>query len=125
MAFIPSSYSYGDPAQQDPAKVIEQISPILTALTEQFSDQTMRAEVLDARIENTQDLISRSPSWLKPTLQRRLNVLQARETASGRNVALEEERESSRRTWRTLGQVGVVAGILLLGAGAVRLLRND
>jgi hypothetical protein len=120
MPFVPSPYSsYGAPD----SALLEQFAPAIEVLAEQLTDETRQAAVIEARVQNLRDLIKNSPDFLKPALRRRLNVQKAKLEAAQRSVSLEREQESARRTWRALGQIGVVAGILLVGAGTVRVLR--
>lgn len=120
MQFVPSEYSdYGQSGD------LERYLPAVQAIAEEVLDETKQEAVLDARVKNLKELIRKSPDWLKPTLRRRLRVQEAKLSAAQRSVAIEREQESARRSWRVLGQVGVVAGILLAGAIGVRVLRKD
>lgn len=120
MGFVPSPYSdYGQSSQ------LEQYLPAVQAIAETVLDETRQEAVLDARVANLKELISKSPKWLKPSLRRRLRVQEAKLSAASRSVSIEREQETARRSWRVLGQVGIVAGILLAGAIGVRVIRKD
>jgi len=54
----------------------------------------------------------------------RLRNLQARLKAAERRQTLQRESESARRSWRTLGQIGLVSGVLVAVAIAIRVARR-
>jgi len=135
--FQPSPLSYGDgEAEPEPAAegkassssteaAIQEYAPLVKTGLEQVLDPTQQQEVLRARIKNTQKMIKRSPPILRGPLQARLRVLKAKLKAAERRVDLQREQESARRTWRTLGQVTVVGGVLLLLGLTARFVRQQ
>ena len=105
--------------------MIQEYAPLVKTGLEQVLDPTQQQEVLRARIKNTQKMIKRSPPILRGPLQARLRVLKAKLKAAERRVELQREQESARRTWRTLGQVTVVGGVLLLLGLTARFVRQQ
>lgn len=133
--FQPSTLSYGA-AESEPAAggkassasteaLVQEYAPLVKTGLEQILDPTQQQEVLRARIKNTQKMIKRSPPILRGPLQARLRVLKAKLKAAERRVDLQREQESARRTWRTLGQVTVVGGVLLLLGLTARFVRQQ
>ena len=123
--FSHPAYGAPDPGKQDDVQaIIAEYAPTAKLLVEQVTDPTQRVEVLRAQIVNTKKLLRRSPVFLKGPIRMRLRKLKARLKAAERRTELQREQESSRRTWRALGQVGVVIGALVGVAIVVRLLRR-
>ena len=129
--FQPSSLSGWGNSEADPQDsvtteaAIQEYAPLVKTGLEQILDPTQQQEVLRARIRNTQKMINRSPPLLRGPLQARLRVLKAKLKAAERRVGLQREQESARRTWRTLGQVAVVGGVLLLLGLTARFVRQQ
>ena len=118
----------GDKAASSSAStdaMIQEYAPLVKTGLEQVLDPTQQQEVLRARIKNTQKMIKRAPPLLRGPLQARLRVLKAKLKAAERRVELQREQESARRTWRTLGQVTVVGGVLLLLGLTARFVRRQ
>lgn len=128
-AFIPS---LGEPIAPEalPAEdtsteqMIKDYAPLVQAASEQLLDPTQQAEVLRAKIKNTKQMIRGVPPVLQGPLQMRLRTLQARLKAAERRQTLQRESESARRSWRTLGQIGLVSGVLVAVAIAIRVARR-
>jgi hypothetical protein len=112
--FRPSSASYGQ-TDSDPVATLEQYAPLVQSVVESATDASRQSEVLRAQIKNTKQLMRRQP-WLRNVLQLRLRKLRARLRAAERRLEKQRESESSTRTFRALGQTGIVAGIVLVGA---------
>lgn len=108
---------------QDPLELVEKYAPLAQGLAEQALDASRQVEVLTAQIKNTKELIRRFPGF-SGMLRLRLRKLQARKRAAERRLIKQQEGESSTRTYRTLGQVGAVAGIVLVVAVALRVVRR-
>jgi hypothetical protein len=113
------SYGYTDLGDKY-SDIIEEYGPMVKAIAEQYKDPIKQQAVLDARIANTQKLLRALPPALRGPLKSRLRVLQARRVSTEPQVKKQEEAETSLRTYRTLGQIGIVTGILLLLALTVR-----
>ena len=112
--FRPSSASYGK-TDSDPVATLEQYAPLVQSVVESATDASRQTEVIRAQIANTKQLMRRQP-WLRNMLQLRLRKLRARLRAAERRLEKQRESESSTRTFRALGQTGIVAGIVLVGA---------
>jgi len=112
--FHPSPHSYGQ-ADTDPLATLEQYAPLVQSVVESASDASRQSEVLRAQIKNTKQMMRRQP-WLRGVLQMRLRKLRARLNAADRRLEKQQESESSTRTFRALGQTGIVAGIVFLAA---------
>jgi hypothetical protein len=104
--------------------MIKDYAPLVQAASEQLLDPTQQAEVLRAKIKNTKQMIRGVPPVLQGPLQMRLRTLQARLKAAERRQTLQRESESARRSWRTLGQIGLVSGVLVAVAIAIRVARR-
>jgi two-component system sensor histidine kinase DctS len=120
-----ASGSSGSSGSSSTEAMIQEYAPLVKTGLEQVLDPTQQQEVLRARIKNTQKMIKRSPPILRGPLQARLRVLKAKLKAAERRVELQREQESARRTWRTLGQVTVVGGVLLLLGLTARFVRQQ
>ncbi len=103
-------------------RVIEEYAPVAKTIAEQIADAARQVEVLDAQIANTRRLIALSPVG-DELLRMRLRKLEARKRAAVRRLEKQRESESATRTWRVLGQVGLVVAIGLGIAVTVRVLR--
>lgn len=130
-SFRPSRLSYGAPIEEAAGeagadtpidKLVEEYAPAVRTVAEQIADASRQVEVLDAQIANTRRLISLSP-FGGELLRMRLRKLEARKRAALRRLEKQQEGESATRTWRVLGQVGLVVGIGLGVALTVRVLR--
>ena len=119
--FQPSPFSYG--GDDDAIATLEQYAPVIQSVVESATDASRQSEVIRAQIANTKQMMRRQP-WLRGVLQMRLRKLQARLKAADRRLEKQQETESSVRTFRSLGQVGAVAGIGLLVALTVVALRR-
>lgn len=119
-AFQPGPWGDAGP---DPLQKLEQYAPLVQSAVEQVTDASRQVEVLTAQIRNTRQLMRRQP-WASNLLRMRLRKLQARKRAAERRLLKQQEGESSTRTYRALGQVGIVAGIGLVLALTVRALRK-
>jgi hypothetical protein len=86
-------------------------------------DAVQQIEVYRAQIQNTKQLMRRQP-WLRGVLQMRLRKLQARLRAAERRIRIQQEGESSTRTYRVLGQTAAVVGIFIGVAFIIRLVRK-
>ena len=129
MSFTPSPYSQdfgaGEADATSTEALIQEYAPVLKAGLEQIVDPTQQVGVLRARIKNTQKMIAKSPIILQGPLRARLRVLKAKLKAAERRVELQREQESARRTWRTLGQVTVAGGVLLMLGLTSRFVRGQ
>jgi hypothetical protein len=105
-----------------PEDLVAQYLPTVKTIVDELTDASRQSEVLAAQIANTRELIRRMP-WAAGALRLRLRKLQARKRAADRRLAIQREGESSVRTWRALGQVALLAGIGLMTAAAVRVVR--
>ena len=113
------------PAEDDSTEqMIKDYAPVVQAVSEQLLDPTQQAEVLKAKIKNTKQMMRGVPAVLQGPLQMRLRNLQARLKAAERRQTLQRESESARRSWRTLGQIGLVSGVLVAVAIAIRVARR-
>ena len=112
--FRPSPHSYGQ-TDTDPIATLEQYAPLVQSVVESATDASRQTEVIRAQIKNTKQMMRRQP-WLRNVLQMRLRKLRARLKAAERRLEKQRESESSTRTFRALGQTGIVAGIIFLGA---------
>lgn len=107
----------------DTEALVAEYAPLVKTGLEQVLDPTQQVEVLRARVKNTKKAMNALPSILQGPLRARLRVLQAKLKAAERRVALQREQESARRTWRTLGQIAVVSGVVVAIAVTARILR--
>lgn len=105
-----------------PEDLVAQYLPTVKTVVDELTDASRQSEVLAAQIANTRELMRRMP-WAAGALRLRLRKLQARKRAADRRLAIQREGESSVRTWRTLGQIALLAGIGLMTAAAVRVVR--
>jgi hypothetical protein len=112
--FQPSPYSdlRGDDAT-DYEAMLKEYAPILRVGLEQVTDATRQQEVLQARIANLKDLRKRSPSFLRPAIDRRITIAQAKLRAAERKVGLQRETESAQRTYRMLTQTAIAGGVVI------------
>lgn len=124
MIRAPYGAPYGRPygSAEQTSKLIEEYLPLAQQVIEQGTDASRQVEVLEAQIQNTRILISRTPIG-KEILRARLRKLQARKRAAERRLLKMREGESSTRTWRTLGQVGALVGIGVGVAIIVKVIR--
>ena len=121
----PIAAGTASPVEDDSTEqMIKDYAPVVQAVSEQLLDPTQQAEVLRAKIKNTKQMMRGVPTILQGPLQMRLRNLQARLKAAERRQALQRESESARRTWRTLGQIGIVSGIIVAAAVAIRVARR-
>lgn len=132
MRFQPSNLSYGDAESGEndyatraarAAPLLEAAAPLLQSVLESAQDSARQVETLKAQIANTQKMIRLSPIG-DELLRMRLRKLQARLRAAERRLEKQREGESSTRTYRALGQIGVVVGIGVGVALIVRILRK-
>ncbi len=112
----------GRGGDQAPEDLVAQYLPTVKTVVDELTDASRQSEVLAAQIANTRELMRRMP-WAAGMLRLRLRKLQARKRAADRRLAIQREGESSVRTWRTLGQIALLAGIGLMTAAAVRVVR--
>lgn len=112
--FQPSRYSdlRGDDST-DYEAMLKEYAPILRVGLEQVTDPTRQQEVLRARIANLKDLRKRTPSILRPTINRRIKVAQAKLKAAERKVGLQRETESAQRTYRMLTQAAIASTVVI------------
>ncbi len=133
MRFQPSALSYGEPgAEQSAGSTAESyataIAPYVPLVESVVTsavagkDAVQQIEVYKAQIQNTKQLMRRQP-WLRGVLQMRLRKLQARLRAAERRIRIQQEGESSTRTYRVLGQTGAVVLIFIGVALIIRLVR--
>ena len=133
MRFQPSALSYGEPgAEQSAGSTAESyataIAPYVPLVESVVTsavagkDAVQQIEVYRAQIQNTKQLMRRQP-WLRGVLQMRLRKLQARLRAAERRIRIQQEGESSTRTYRVLGQTAAVVGIFIGVAFIIRLVR--
>jgi hypothetical protein len=131
--FQPSALSYGEPgAEQSAGSTAESyataIAPYVPLVESVVTsavagkDAVQQIEVYKAQIKNTQQLMRRQP-WLRGVLQMRLRKLRARLRAAERRIQIQQESESSTRTYRVLGQTGAVVAIFIGVAVIIRLVR--
>ena len=120
--FHPSPHSYGQ-TDTDPIATLEQYAPLVQSVVESATDASRQTEVIRAQIKNTKQMMRRQP-WLRNVLQMRLRKLRARLKAAERRLEKQRESESSTRTFRALGQTGIVAGIIFLGALTLYVVRR-
>jgi hypothetical protein len=123
--FIPSPYSdLGDGETEDepapstsPANdyeaLIKEYAPVLRVGLEQITDPTQQTEVLRARIKNARQILRRSPPILRPTIARRIRVMEAKLRAAERRQGIQRETESAQRTYRALTQSVIAGGIVI------------
>ena len=134
MRFQPSALSYGEPvAEQSAGSTAESyataIAPYVPLVESVVTsavagkDAVQQIEVYRAQIQNTKQLMRRQP-WLRGVLQMRLRKLQARLRAAERRIRIQQEGESSTRTYRVLGQTAAVVGIFIGVAFIIRLVRK-
>lgn len=134
MRFQPSALSYGEPgAEQSAGSTAESyataIAPYVPLVESVVTsavagkDAVQQIEVYKAQIQNTKQLMRRQP-WLRGVLQMRLRKLQARLRAAERRIRIQQEGESSTRTYRVLGQTAAVVGIFIGVAFIIRLVRK-
>ena len=134
MRFQPSALSYGEPgAEQSAGSTAESyataIAPYVLLVESVVTsavagkDAVQQIEVYRAQIQNTKQLMRRQP-WLRGVLQMRLRKLQARLRAAERRIRIQQEGESSTRTYRVLGQTAAVVGIFIGVAFIIRLVRK-
>ena len=123
--FQPSPYSYG--AEQSSAdallQTVQDYAPLVQAAAEASSDANRQIELLSAKIKNAQALLRRTPVG-REILKARIRNLKARKRAAERKLSKQQESESSTRTYRALGQVGIVVGVGIGVAIIIRLLRR-
>ena len=119
MSYYGDAYGYSDLGDEY-TDIVEEYGPMVKAIAEQYTDPTKQQAVLDARIKNTQKLLRSLPPALQEPVKARLRVLQARKKATEPQIQKQKEADTSLRTYRTLGQIGIVTGILLLLALTVR-----
>ncbi len=112
----------GGGGEQAPEDLVAQYLPTVKTVVDELTDASRQSEVLAAQIANTRELMRKMP-WAAGALRLRLRKLQARKRAADRRLTIQREGESSVRTWRTLGQVALLAGIGLMTAAAVRVVR--
>jgi len=122
----PYTHGYwGAPQEgQSTEDLIEEYAPILKTMADEYADETRQREVVQARLRNAQNMVRMLPSPLDLPWKNRVRVLKAKLRAAERTVTLQRERETSRRTFRSLGQVAIVGGILLTVAIMVRVVRK-
>ena len=120
--FHPSPHSYGQ-TDSDPVATLEQYAPLVQSVVESATDASRQSEVLRAQIQNTKQMMRRQP-WLRNVLKMRLRKLRARLKAADRRLEKQQESESSTRTFRALGQTGIVFGIVFLGALTLYVVRR-
>ena len=134
MRFQPSSLSYGEPGAEESAGSSDEsyataIAPYVPLVESVVTsavagkDAVQQIEVYRAQIQNTKQLMRRQP-WLRGVLQMRLRKLQARLRAAERRIRIQQEGESSTRTYRVLGQTAAVVGIFIGVAIIIRLTRK-
>lgn len=134
MRFQPSSLSYGEPGAEESAgssaesyaTAIAPYVPLVESVVTSAvagKDAVQQIEVYKAQIQNTKQLMRRQP-WLRGVLQMRLRKLQARLRAAERRIRIQQESESSTRTYRVLGQTAAVVGIFIGVAIIIRLVRK-
>jgi len=132
--FQPSSLSYGEPGAEESAgssaesyaTAIAPYVPLVESVVTSAvagKDAVQQIEVYKAQIQNTKQLMRRQP-WLRGVLQMRLRKLQARLRAAERRIRIQQESESSTRTYRVLGQTAAVVGIFIGVAIIIRLVRK-
>jgi len=125
--FYPSPISYGapdpEPGGAGVAAAVQEYAPVIQSVAESVTDASRNVEVLRAQIKNTRQMMRNQP-WLRGALQMRLRKLQGRLAAAERRQKKQREGESSTRTYRALGQAGVIVGIGIGVAVIVRLLRR-
>ena len=123
--FQPSPHSYG--AEQSSAdallQTVQDYAPLVQAAAEASSDANRQIELLSAKIKNAQALLRRTPVG-REILKARIRNLKARKRAAERKLSKQQESESSTRTYRALGQVGIVVGVGIGVAIIIRLLRR-
>jgi len=122
----PYTHGYWGEAQQSQSteELIEEYAPILKTIADEYADETRQREVIQARLRNAQNMVRMLPSPLDLPWKNRVRVLKAKLRAAERSVTIQRERETSRRTFRSLGQVAIVGGILLTVALVVRVSRK-
>jgi len=122
----PYMRGYWGAPQQGPSteEVIAEYAPIIKTIADEYSDETKQREVIEARLRNAKNMVRMLPSPLDLPWKNRVRVLKAKLRAAERSVTIQRERETSRRTFRSLGQVAIVGGILLTVAIIVRVARK-
>jgi intergrase/recombinase len=123
--FQPSQYSdfRGDDST-DYEAMLKEYAPILRVGLEQVTDATRQQEVLRARISNLRDLRKRSPSLLRPAINRRIKIAKAKLKAAERKVGLQRETESAQRTYRMLTQAAIAGGVVISFAVAAFVIKR-
>jgi len=120
--FIPSRYSdlgaedeggEGGSSSTNYEAMLKEYAPILRVGLEQITDPTQQTEVLRARIKNARQLMRRSPPILRPTIARRIRVMEAKLRAAERRQGIQRETETAQRTYRALTQSVIAGGVVI------------
>ena len=131
MKFQPSELSYGvitkiKKKKGNDMNIASQITaaiPTIAAITQQITDPHQQVEVLKAQIKNARQMRRKFP-FLSVFFTGRIRKLKAKIKAAKRRILIKKEGEESTRVFRNLGWAGAFAGVLVVTALGIYILRK-
>ena len=119
--FQPSPHSEIGASSVDAEALLREYAPVARTVLDQVTDATRQQAVLKARIVNLRRLRNRMPPIARGPINARIRIARAKLTAAQRRVEIQEETTSAQRTYRALGQTGIVVTVLV-GIGILTLI---